>query len=68
MSVSLDSSLIARNKRSNSIATAGFLDVGSLMAAKFSREFVGLLTAKSEKGAALAVNSLENFKERRLLG
>ena len=38
------------------------------MAAKFSREFAGLLTAKSKKGAALAANSLENFKERRLLG
>lgn len=51
MSVSLDSSQIAKDKRSNSIATAGFLDIGSLMAAKFSREFTGLLTAKSKKGA-----------------
>jgi len=50
MSVSLDRSQIARNKRPNSIATAGFWDVGNLMCAKFSREFVGLLTAKSKKG------------------
>ena len=68
MSVSLDSSQIAKDKRSNSIATACFRDIGSLIAAKFSREFTGLLTAKSKKGAVLAINSLENFKERRLLG
>jgi len=51
MSVSLDSSLIAKDKRSNSIATACFRDIGSLIAAKFSREFTGLLTAKSKKDA-----------------
>ena len=51
MSVSLDGSQIAKDKRSNSIATACFQDIGSLMAAKFSREFAGLLTAKSKKGA-----------------
>jgi len=50
-SVSMDSSQIAKDKRSNSIATACFRDIGSLMAAKFSREFTGLLTAKSKKGA-----------------
>ena len=68
MSVSLDSSQIARNKRSNSIATAGFWDVGSLMCAKFSREFMCFLTVKSREGATFMVNSLENFKERRLKG
>jgi len=51
MSVSLDRSQIAKDKRSNSIATADFRDIGSLMAAKFSREFTDLLTAKSKKGA-----------------
>jgi len=50
-SVSLDSSLITKDKRSNFIAIACFQDIGSLIAAKFSREFTGLLTAKSKKGA-----------------
>ena len=68
MSVSLDSSQIAKDKRPNSIATAGFGDVGSLMCAKFSREFIGFLTVKSREGATFVVNSLENFKERWLLG
>ena len=45
----LNRNRIARNKRSNSIATACFRDIGSLMAVKFSREFTGLLTAKSKK-------------------
>jgi len=47
MSVSLDSSQIAKDKRSNSIATACLRDIGSLMVAKFSREFTGLLAVKS---------------------
>ena len=47
----LNRNRIVRNKRSNSIATACFRDIGSFMAAKFSREFAGLLTAKSKKGA-----------------
>ena len=47
MSVSLDSSQIAKDKRSNSIATADFRDIGSLIVAKFSREFIGFLTVKS---------------------
>lgn len=64
----LNSNRIVRNKRPNSIATTGFLDIGSLIAAEFSREFAGLLTAKSKKGATFVMNSLENFKERRLLG
>lgn len=59
---------IVRNKRPNSIATAGFWDVGSLMCAKFSREFMGFLTVKSREGATFVINSLENFKERWLLG
>lgn len=47
----LNRNRIVRDKRSNSIATADFRDIGSLIAAKFSREFTGLLTAKSKKGA-----------------
>ena len=47
----LNCNRIVRNKRPNSIATACFRDIGSFMAAKFSREFAGLLTAKSKKGA-----------------
>ena len=64
----LNRNRIVRNKRPNSIATAGFWDVGSLMCAKFSREFMGFLTVKSREGATFVVNSLENFKERWLLG
>ena len=64
----LNRNKIVRNKRPNSIATAGFWDVGSLMCAKFSREFMGFLTVKSREGATFVVNSLENFKERWLLG
>lgn len=64
----LNSNRIVRNKRPNSIATAGFWDVGNLMCAKFSREFIGFLTVKSREGATFVVNSLENFKERWLLG
>lgn len=64
----LNSNRIVRNKLPNSIATAGFWDVGSLMCAKFSREFIGFLTVKSREGATFVVNSLENFKERWLLG
>ena len=47
----MDSSQIAKDKRPNSIATVCFRDIGSFMVAKFSREFMGLLTAKSKKGA-----------------
>ena len=68
VSVSLDDGRIARNRRSHFIATACFWNIGSLIVAKFSREFTGLLAAKSKKGATLVVNSLENFTERRLLG
>lgn len=64
----LNRNRIVRNKLPNSIATAGFWDVGSLMCAKFSREFVGLLAVKSREDATFVVNSLENFKERWLLG
>ena len=64
----LNSNRIVRNKRPNSIATAGFWDVGSLMCAKFSREFTGFPTVKSREGATFVVNSLVNFKERWLLG
>lgn len=64
----LNSNRIVRNKRPNSIATAGFGDVGNLMCAKFSREFIGFLTVKSREGATFVVNSLENSKERWLLG
>jgi len=64
----LNRNRIVRNKRPNSIATAGFWDAGSLKRAKFSREFMGFLTVKSREGATFMVNSLENFKERRLKG
>lgn len=47
----LNGKRIVRNKRPNSIATAGFWDAGSLMCAKFSREFMGFLTVKSREGA-----------------
>ena len=53
MSVSLDSSQIAKDKRPNSIATAGFWDAGSLKCVKFSREFIGFLTVKFREGATL---------------
>lgn len=64
----LNSNRIVRNKRSHFIATACFWNIGNLIVAKFSREFAGLLTAKSKKGATQVINSLENFKERWLLG
>ena len=64
----LNGKRIVRDKRPNSIATAGFWDAGSLKRAKFSREFMGFLTVKSREGATFVVNSLENFKERRLKG
>jgi len=64
----LNGKRIVRDKRPNSIATAGFWDAGSLKRAKFSREFMGFLTVKSREGATFVINSLENFKERRLKG
>ena len=64
----LNRNRIVRNNRLNSIVTAGFWDAGSLERAKFSREFMGFLTVKSREGATFMVNSLENFKERRLKG
>ena len=64
----LNSNRIVRNKCPTPIATAGFGDVGSLMCAKFSREFIGFLTVKSREGATFVINSLENSKERWLLG
>ena len=45
----LNSNRIVRNKRPNSIATAGFREARSLKCVKFSREFTGVLTAKSKK-------------------
>lgn len=62
----LNGKRIVRDKRPNSIVTAGFWDAGSLKRAKFSREFMGFLTVKSREGATFVINSLENFKERRL--
>ena len=47
----LNSNRIVRNKCPTPIATACFWNIGSLIVAKFSREFAGLLTAKSKKGA-----------------
>ena len=64
----LNGKRIVRDKRLNSIVTAGFWDAGSLKCVKFSREFMGFLTVKSREGATFVINSLENSKERRLKG